>query len=345
MPRDHARPILTGVLFAFLLTFGLGAPAATAREVVAEPHRPVSTFDGDPEGWTSSDGDTALSVADGTLLVTDILEDWHWLEAPDGFVGNWSGFARLAFSIRGDDGAPPRHPVQVEIKGPAGRALYELHSRFVVAGAWRRLSLPLVEAHWQVVGNWDALLMNVRSLRIRLDLNSATDAMETNALDDVRLVRPRHATFDWGLDGWQVEGGKLGNGGGHLEVVDEGGGWCWIRAPHAFEGNWSRVAAIALRVRPDPRGPVVQPLRVQIESPHGMAILQLPVDALRAGAWRQLELPLDRERWAVSGDWGAILRDVDAFWIRADLTDAHDGQEVTALDAIRLLPVGATTPS
>jgi hypothetical protein len=302
--------------------------------------RPVgpceSTFDDGPQGWTSSDGPHALEVRWGALVVKDVTEDWHWLEAPSRYRGDWRAVSAIHLRIRAADGSSGSHPAVLAIAGPAGEATHALHGRFLRAGEWRTVRVPMDAALWDVSGTWSALLASVTSFRIRLDLDGRTDGMEVNLLDDVRLVVPPASAFADGTDGWRAEGGTLAVEGGALRVTDTDAGWCWVRAPRSFRGDWHGYRELSFRVRPTAGPRLTQSLRVQIEGGGAVAIHAVAADALAPDAWTQVHVPLEPGRWAVGGDWGSLLRDVRDLWIRVDLTSAHASDEVTALDDVAL---------
>jgi hypothetical protein len=297
----------------------------------------TSTFEKGTEGWTSSDGEHALEAEGGHLLVRDITEEWHWLDAPGEFIGNWSGVSGIEMRIRPDRDA--RHPLLLELRGPGGSARLRLHTRFLRGGEWRTIRVPLREAFWEARG-WSDLIRNVTRFRIRLDLHAATDAVEVHAIDRIALVAKRRADSADSAEGWTCQGGTIRVDEGRLEVTDVGSGWCWIRAPERFRGDWSRKRFISFSVRGDARGPIEQALRLQIESDAGMAIYDFPVDAAVPGEWRRHQVPLDPEHWAVSGDWDAVIASVSDFWMRVDLTTAHGGKDVSAIDDVRLTSYG-----
>ena len=320
--------------------------SSAADEIAAEVRQPrlpaalgavASTFDASDDGWTSSDGAKALSHEGGALFVRDVTRAWHWLTAPAQFHGDWSLIGKIRLRIRADASAPVHHPVVLELEGRAARASYTVDTRFLQQGEWREISIPLRAASWSVRGGWEDLIDDVTRFRVRLDLHDATEEMETNALDDVRLVPKRASTFERSVGGWTCSGGTVRSEAGRLLVTDVGSGWCWLHAPAVFHGDWSAYTRLDFDVRADERKPVTQSIRLQLDSPHGMALFDLPVEAPGAGRWTALRIPLDEEAWAVSGDWRKMLRDVSGLSIRLDLTTAYSRRETNELDNVRLV--------
>lgn len=114
--------------------------------------------------------------------------------APAAFLGDWSiydGSGSVSFDfIRLDNGAQPAGflPVSITISGPGGSARWD-GPVIEVPGPWQTYTAPIEEAAWTIVaGNWTAILEDLTSLTIPIELviNSASPD-EQAALDNVLL--------------------------------------------------------------------------------------------------------------------------------------------------------------
>jgi hypothetical protein len=148
----------------------------------------ISSFDSGMEGWTSVDGETALSNPGGYLRIEDVTGSWHWVIAPSKFHGNWEQYGSISADILGDWHGIS-YPCVFSISNQGNKAEYYFKTGDVVAGEWRTLSAQLNPDLWSMAyGNWSALIMNVTDFRIRVDFNDYTNRQEVNGVDNVILL-------------------------------------------------------------------------------------------------------------------------------------------------------------
>ena len=298
-----------------------------------------STFDAGPEGWTSSDGEASLAVVDGHLEARDITNAWLWLTAPSAFHGDWRRLGRVTLVVRGDD-AVLTESVRIHLGSPHGSASFTFPREAVVPGTWRTLGVPLDAAQWEVAGDWDAILATVDSFQVRLDLHRGTDETEVEALDLIRVSGTAASTFSSGLEDWTAtDDATLDATAGHLTVTDTAKGWVWLVAPWQLRGDWREHKRLSFDIRATSEADVVYPVVVELRGGETLARYVFPVDAVAAGEWRTLSVPLEEALWTVAGDWSTLLANVADLRIRLDLTSAWGGDaEANGFDNCRLTP-------
>ncbi len=173
--------------FKFILTTLLLAVTESAS---ACP--PGSAFDTGVDGWQPTDTSCEIVHTGDHITVRDLDSDWVWIEAGPDYFGDWSACGSVTFDILGDTNSPILFPVQLELSGPAGNILYTFAVGDVVAGQWRTLIAPLERSAWSFTDDFSALLANVTSFRIRLDLTNAAantpgDPLEIHGIDNIRV--------------------------------------------------------------------------------------------------------------------------------------------------------------
>ncbi|YCM45835.1 hypothetical protein V2O64_07380 [Verrucomicrobiaceae bacterium 227] len=170
-----------------------------------------STFTEDNEGWViidhvsnlnplPADGlnltDEEPGVADGRLVVQDIENDWNWIVAPAKFHQSWADFSHLEMDLITDD-STTLFSLRFFIADGTNSAFFEFPLSGTPGGSVLNLSAPLVNSEWQISGDWEELIANVKAFYIRVDLNNNV-ASEADLVDRIALVdgtEPAGSTF------------------------------------------------------------------------------------------------------------------------------------------------------
>ncbi len=160
-----------------------------------------SRFATNNEGWIIIDHDSSANplpssgvnlsntnpvAAAGSLIVEDIGNGWNWTVAPAKFHVDWSAFTGLEIDLTTDDSLTI-HNLLLFISDGTNRATYVFPIINTPASSVLNLSAPLLQAQWQVTGNWTQLIANVNAFYVRIDLNNNV-VSEVNLVDRVQLV-------------------------------------------------------------------------------------------------------------------------------------------------------------
>ncbi len=160
--------------------------------------------------------------------------------------------------------------------------------------------------------------------------------------------------FDTDLQGWMLAGsGTLiqtnsgGNPGGYARFTDVAGdagdGWIW--APTNYCCSWSGIQDFGLLswdhivVEPGD-SPTILSGEAKIYGPAGMATFQSS-EAFSNG-WKTFIAYLDQSKWAVSGDWYALLANITGLAIRIEA--AYNGGPSLDVDGIDNVFLGVWEP-
>lgn len=162
-----------------------------------------STFDTDLDGWTTDSPLMTWVAAGGNpggyAQFNDAAPAGGFFIAPAKFLGDWSSlnstgaisYDQKVFRTGGFVGRGER---SIIISGPGGEArwfgpLAPATCPADPACDWNTFSAPLMEAAWSLTsGTWGALLTDVTSFRILMDLYTTTRPGDIEGLDNVKLA-------------------------------------------------------------------------------------------------------------------------------------------------------------
>jgi hypothetical protein len=191
---------------AFLLPFAAmlclsGAACAKSDAVIAQ-----TTFDSDLGGWTTNTTpDVAWSAKGGNpggeALFTDITSGVGTvLLAPTTFLSPAVNYAKLDgkayisyqhLMVKETDILAVGN-YSLTLSGPGGAATFTGAQAIVLdkKNQWTTIAVPLLQADWTITsGTWSALLANVTSLQVPMELVSNGSSNEDQeAVDNIMIV-------------------------------------------------------------------------------------------------------------------------------------------------------------
>ena len=189
-------------LVSFAAFLGLSGAALAKNDVVLVQ----TTFDSDLGGWTSNTPSEVVWSATGgnpggEALFTDGSGNSTILIAPSSFLSpavNYTkldGKAYITFQHQmvKEGGVTGTTPYVIHLSGPDGSANFTGANAIVLAkkNPWVTMAVPLLEADWTLnSGTWAALLANVNSIQINMELvtNSGTGPFDQEAIDNIKIV-------------------------------------------------------------------------------------------------------------------------------------------------------------
>ena len=324
------------VLIACVACFALGAVPSQAQ---------VSTgFDADLEGWMVT-GDNSAAWEDttgnpgGCLSVNDwAIGDMNYIIAPLPYQGDWSVstssdslVAEIYFDLLSGSVINPAYIFRIAGPGGAAKALIG-SAYYPVQNVWNKYVVSLDPLDWTIEGgSWEALMEDVRSLRIMGEFVTGTEIVR---LDNVSLsFTPDYIwtecvgeTFtDAGTGDWSYSGtsgasnpGSGGNGGGYFKVDDAGSFHSYAYAPSRFLGDWSPldgsgVVTIDIRVLKGLGTNNGSTEFIRLSGPGGVAHVSLDASELPTAArvWKTFTYLVDSSVWQLdSGTWSGLLSSV-----------------------------------
>ena len=155
------------------------ATGAASAGIVNETH-----FDTGLDGWMPANADEFVWRANGSddsggyLEFIDNSGGGGFVWAPDAWLGDWSsldGFATISYDHRifAASGGTSRVPHEIRIAGAGGEARWYADSATTSTTGWITLSAQLDREDWTMIsGTWDALLGEIDSLGIRVEVVS-----------------------------------------------------------------------------------------------------------------------------------------------------------------------------
>ena len=178
-----ARRPLLATLIAPLAALPLAAAAAG--------------FDAGSEGWTTSNGGDQSWVATGGngggwLRVADTTNDDFLLNAPSGWLGNWSAYlgGTLSFdALNVNNEAPDWAPFgEVTITGAAGTAVLDMvaANHPPADGQWYRYSVLLSPSAGWSGAPLASVLANVTSLTLKAEFHAGVS--EVVGIDNLQVT-------------------------------------------------------------------------------------------------------------------------------------------------------------
>src|SRR3569832_1450864 len=191
----------TAFLTAFATTLLLSGNALAADSIVAQ-----TTFDSDLGGWTTnSPPDVQWNATGGNpggeALFNDVTNGVGTIMiAPASFLSpavnytklNGKAYISYQHLMVKETGVIGIGNYNIVMSGPGGTATFTGATAIVLPkkNPWVAVVAPLVEADWSMSsgGSWSALLANVTSIQIPMEMVSNSGGTDQEAMDNIKLV-------------------------------------------------------------------------------------------------------------------------------------------------------------
>ena len=179
--------LLTVMCLCVFLLFSSSASAASIA---------FSSFDSDPDGWTTLSTDltwqSSGGVSDtGYIRYNNNLGSNARVHAPAKFLGDWVSMEVVEITYQANifqtGNFVRKAPYRVSISGPGGDATW-YGPAVEPSTTWKFLSVPVEEAEWDISsGTWEAILSDVTDFSIVMAYYTNTSPFEITGVDNVSL--------------------------------------------------------------------------------------------------------------------------------------------------------------
>jgi hypothetical protein len=191
---------------AFLASIATTLSFSTAALAKSDSVVASTTFDSDLGGWTANTPPDVQWNAKGgnpggEALFTDVTNGVGTIMlAPSNFLSPAVNFTKLdgkgyisyQHQMVKETGVLGTGNYNIVMSGPGGTATFTGALAIILPkkNPWVTVVAPLIEADWVMTsgGSWSALLANVTSIQIPMEMVSNSDGTDQEAMDNIEIV-------------------------------------------------------------------------------------------------------------------------------------------------------------